>query len=163
MWVYPWSKKISDIRQECISFEYFSELEENLKRYIYSDSAPKESLIPLRSLCKATCSDSFLIDPMGRLLKCWVEFGQDEVDEFVVGDIFCGINQEKYNRKWFNYNPINLKITCKNCVYFPLCLGGCPFILINQNELSDINCKYWDRKVYNFIEQEFRRYRFADK
>ncbi len=161
-YVYPWSRKASGIKDECISLGEFSELEQNLKNYINYENEFENSLISSQGLCKAICIDSYLIDPKGRLFKCWAEFGQDNAEVISIGNIISGIN--KYNdneHKWVDYNPIKIKKECGNCVFFPLCLGGCPFIRIYQNRLACINYSYWNRKILKSMKREISKLNFV--
>ena len=163
--VYPWSQKASCIKDECIFFEEFAELELGLENYTDQKNECCDVLIAPQGLCKAIRIDSYLIDPNGSLFKCWAEFGQDNADELSIGNIARGTNKHKDSeRKWVNYDPIEIMNECSSCVFFPLCLGGCPFIRMNQDRMARINYyKYWNRKVVKSIKNVICDTNFVDQ
>ena len=72
------------------------------------------------TFCGMHTLNSFVIDPLGRIYKCFELLNKDY---FCLGNVDEGLSF--YNHLWWlSANPFdNLK--CKNCVFLPLCGGGC--------------------------------------
>jgi len=72
-------------------------------------------------ICGAVSGNSVVVDPSGRLYKCW-----DEVCRLSCS--FASITSEECSNqsyaKWINYDPPHGE--CENCSVFPVCMGGCP-------------------------------------
>lgn len=72
--------------------------------------------------CTASCTNSYVIGPSGEIYKCWVDVGKKER---VISNVFDG--------KLFNYIYSSYTVgsdmfsddRCKNCVFMPICDGGC--------------------------------------
>lgn len=78
-------------------------------------------------LCSKGCmtchNNSFIIDPVGRLYKCWEDFNHPEM---AIGSVINKkltnatlVSQYLYDSSVFN-DP-----RCKECLLFPVCDGGC--------------------------------------
>lgn len=85
----------------------------------------KQDLYP--KLCSKGCmtchNNSFIIDPLGRLYKCWEDFNHPEM---AIGSVINKkltnatlVSQYLYDSSVFN-DP-----RCKECLLFPVCDGGC--------------------------------------
>lgn len=66
--------------------------------------------------CFARNKNSYTILADGKITKCAETFKQ------VIGDIWDGIKDTKTFDIWTN---TDLETKCKNCIYLPLCQGGC--------------------------------------
>ena len=73
-------------------------------------------LFPRYKQCMACSKMSFGILPDGRLIKC------AECHTDVVGNIYEGITRPETNEKW-QYSDLSSE--CLNCIYLPICWGGC--------------------------------------
>jgi uncharacterized protein len=75
------------------------------------------------NLSSLTCGlyfgESYVIDPYGKLFKCWDFVGLDELS---VGSIQEGFNKNFYD--WMERDPLKFN-KCAVCVYLPNCYGGC--------------------------------------
>ncbi len=69
--------------------------------------------------CYACHQGSFVVAPNGNLYKCTVTMKDKNA---VVGNIFDGVDRNNYYFKWVNPS---LPEKCNNCVFLPLCQGGC--------------------------------------
>lgn len=92
-----------------------------------------QNIIPTcANFCDADSNNSFVIDNDGYLYKCWHHIGEKRYSIAQLGD-----DLEEINRSCF-YEFMTYDATedyqCKNCVYLPICMGGCPYNRINQNE-----------------------------
>jgi len=98
--------------------------------------------------CSVVKENSYIIDADGSLKECWELIGTE--DSF--GNIY--MDEEKFSRK---LNNISLDSTCKNCIYLPICNGGCPL----RRYKGEIKCSFWRyflkeylKKIYFLKENE---------
>lgn len=113
----------------CFSDKEFSEEEFNfyidaLKRGFNLINIPGQNV----GICGAVSLNSYVIDPLGGLYKCWNEIGRKEK---VVGSVFTGPVFNKVMVEYLNYESIN-DSKCMDCKVLPACMGGCPYIAINS-------------------------------
>jgi len=72
------------------------------------------------NVCSAITNTSRIIDPLGKIYKCWGLVG---MDQFSVGDVFEGENSLAYV-KFVGRNPLHFS-RCRKCNILPYCNGGC--------------------------------------
>lgn len=83
--------------------------------------------LPRFLACGSISAGSIAIDPFGDIYKCAATYGDKN---FCIGNIFQGINEQKYsiNNRLENRNPLDFTDTkCLKCASLPLCSGGCAF------------------------------------
>ncbi len=113
------------------------------------------SLYPSSSFgeCSARHINSFVIGPEGELYKCWNDIG---VKEKSVGSVTDFSFSNRLVLKYLLDNDPLESEECKQCFYFPICNGGCPYnriftsnnqcIVMKQN-LKDFLVRYIDTKI----------------
>lgn len=69
-----------------------------------------------KGTCFARNASSFVIGPEGNLYKCAEQMSN------IVGDVWKG---PSYNKEFFYWCNPRLEEECEECVYLPLCQGGC--------------------------------------
>ncbi|MBF0121665.1 MAG: geopeptide radical SAM maturase [Desulfobacterales bacterium] len=120
--------------------------EEVLKRgYAFSKLKP----IP----CMVEFADSFVVNYDGSIYKCPIFIGKKG---FSCGDIYSGIsgNIKAYKPSYWKENR-----ECHECVYLPLCFGGCRFFAyMKDSDISHVSCKkkYFDNSLEIMIKQELK-------
>ena len=77
------------------------------------------------SHCSVLSQNSFSIDSTGNIYKCWHDLTADNFNGNLFGDIYEGINLLKLV-SYIGKLDVLCKNECRDCVYLPLCLGGCP-------------------------------------
>lgn len=111
--------------QNCLSQDQFAEVNNNffseLSKNITIDSLTNYPTPKLNS-CIADSINGYVIDPKGKLFRCWCDIG---FDEYSIGSLKEGITNYSRVTEYFNYDIFS-DDTCKNCNIAPLCLGGCP-------------------------------------
>lgn len=123
---------------DCFQTEEFSKMErEYLLQYV--DTKTIKPPVMSLSICGAICCSSFVIDPRGKLFKCWDQMGHDEK---VVGDLTNGIKHNDVLLQWLNYDPIKEHPECGDCIYFPTCFGGCPYQTLMGRGKRCVTMKY---------------------
>jgi uncharacterized protein len=86
-----------------------------------------------KTYCAANTLQSFVVDPLGYLYKCWNDIG------FVSKSIGSIISNRKDNNftalynEYTLFNPFNVS-KCRECVMLPTCMGGCVFDNINRKD-----------------------------
>jgi uncharacterized protein len=84
----------------------------------------KQALTPRTSFCAGPTLRLLVIDPLGRLFKCWQSVGNSDQS---IGSIFFKekLPLNPVHIKWLTYSPLN-NAECRSCRVLPLCMGGCP-------------------------------------
>lgn len=129
----------------CLNNKEFKEVSLDLLNKIYSKGETnylKNSYpISMRMSCSATTHNCFVIDPNGKLYKCWNEIGQDK---YCVGDVEDG---ENYNERFLSWLTVDIEDKCLSCELLPLCQGGCPYSILENKKA---NCS---PRINNYKEQ----------
>lgn len=130
----------------CMSVQEFSSdemnfLHELVRRGFHVQLFPACNL----PICGAVTLNSYVVDPIGDLYKCWDEIGMRERRIGSVAD--GGVSMNKRLVHWLSYEPLDQE--CGSCFAFPVCLGGCP-----HHALED-KSRYCSTLRYN-AEQRFR-------
>lgn len=88
-------------------------------------------------VCGAVCKDTFVIDPIGDLYKCWNEIG---MKEYSCGNIYSNLMNENV-KKWDTYDH-EFYEDCKSCKFLPICMGGCPYHNLKVGEKRCMHIAY---------------------
>lgn len=107
--------------------------------------------------CMARCVNSFLIDPFGRIYKCWEHIGKEK---FVIGNINNkgnGLKSGILTRYLTSADPFE-NLTCQNCNLLPICSGGCPNHLVsNLYAKSNYDtCTFFKDNIEEFLELYYK-------
>lgn len=122
---------------ECLSPDEFSSLYQRIlgKMFAHGITEVTEHAYPQFKAtgCAGICINSYVVDALGYLYTCWNHFG-DVLKSIGNIDEPSKIGQQGDYYKWMTI-PISEK--CKDCVYLPVCQGGCPDQRIkSQNQPS---------------------------
>lgn len=121
----------------CLNNIEFSEFEidfytKAMARGMYNASLPT----PISGICGAVSLNSYVIDPLGDLYKCWNTIGyKDEI----IGTVSTGITNKHLFTKWMAYEQIEDE--CETCSVAPLCSGGCPYHFVVSNKHKCRSCR----------------------
>ena len=98
--------------------------------------------------CCADYINSFVIDNEGYLYKCWNHVGRKHTS---CGNLLSGESQffNKNHLKWILRNPAKSE-KCKDCKYLPICAGGCPDRMLEENEAICDTVKFNLDKVLQY-------------
>lgn len=72
--------------------------------------------------CTAIYENSYVIDPVGDIFKCWVDVGKPEEK---IGDLKNGIFNYALAEKYMLSSDKFTDGKCLQCSVFPICSGGC--------------------------------------
>ena len=121
---------------QCYSYSEFSKIQFNMQKKLYNVSGNINNVeYPrFRGLaCDSVATNQYVIDPKGNLYKCWDEVCDESKN---VGTVKNGVNLNSNLVKWLN---IELNSKCKKCNILPICLGGCPYKMLQG---KDLQCHY---------------------
>ena len=110
--------------------------------------------------CMVDIDEAFTVDHDGAIYKCVTLIGHPE---FACGDIWKGMNQgwqEKYCADHWQGNE-----QCWECVYLPLCFGGCRFMAFQrEGSMAGVDCQkdFLDATLEKMLMQDLK-YRYANK
>lgn len=88
-------------------------------------------------ICCAVGINSYVVDPLGDLYKCWDDIGRSERK---VGSIFEHPMLNTNMIRWMSYEPNDAE--CRDCFAFPMCMGGCPNHALNGGVKHCVSFRY---------------------
>lgn len=101
-------------------------------------------------MCAIENQDTFVVNFDGRLYKCPAFAGNAD---YAVGDVDRGVTDDPRIYRldiWKNK-------ACLECVYLPLCFGGCRYLtFVRDGGISAVDCKkqYFDAALETLVKQE---------
>jgi len=120
-------------------------------------SMPVFPLKPVLNSCLMSKKNAFMVGPDGELYKCWTDLGKS--DE-VVGSINGSV---KWNMALLAESMVGASylddVKCINCLFFPLCNGGCPKVrMLNKREDVKRNvCSYFKIHACDLLELHYEQ------
>ncbi len=128
-------------------------VEENLKRGYNYLHFPHANL----GICGAVSPNSYVIDAIGDIYKCWDDVARTE---HKIGNIMDDkIPMNKNLTKWLSYD-VREDEECMNCVYLPVCMGGCPNQRIKGKKKClpiKENAEEYIRLIYDLSKESISR------
>jgi radical SAM additional 4Fe4S-binding domain len=121
------------------------------------DRGMEVSLLPgfKKVFCVAVTEYTFVIDPRGRLYKCWNAIGMENE---VIGMIDKKIKLEEGSAKWLSWDCFRYE-KCRSCNMLPLCLGCCPRLKLIKDEITNNrdHCPPYKHDIPGFIKLLYRQ------
>ncbi|MCX7770908.1 MAG: geopeptide radical SAM maturase [Proteobacteria bacterium] len=104
----------------------------------------------LPSICVVDVRDELTINYNGDVYKCPAFLG---MEEFRIGNVFTEIDYNKMASLPYGQNK-----ECRECVYLPMCFGGCRYLSYLKTGRLEIDCKkeYLDKTLDDFIIQDIK-------
>ncbi|NVO08823.1 MAG: SPASM domain-containing protein [Bacteroidales bacterium] len=90
-------------------------------------------------------SNSWIIDHMGNLYRCWEAVGYDDLTIGTIDDLLNN-SDSKFEDKLSSFTNLEAKrekANCSTCKYLPICGTGCPFEFIIENVPQERFCTEW--------------------
>lgn len=113
----------------------------------------KELIYPQRDCSLYTCTNnnSFVIDPLGYLYKCWADVG---IYERSVGNLVNGITNYDIFSRFMVGSDKFADVNCRKCTYLPICNGGCNLSRIRslERKVPYKNCSIDDEGLIKYLE-----------
>jgi len=104
------------------------------------------------TICAIENRDSYVVNYDGGIYKCPAFIGKKG---FAVGDLVTGVGEHANAYKlgiWKNEE-------CAECVYLPLCFGGCRYMsFLRDGNIDSLDCKkpYLDRSLETMVKQDVK-------
>lgn len=116
---------------------------------------------PRVNYCCYDYANSFVVDNLGELYRCWNHVGNIKKS---CGNVknFDNDNLEANYISAIQWNPIVHK-KCKDCKVLPICIGGCPDAMKNSADNQPVcgTVKYnLDKVIEYYYEQCFGQSQF---
>jgi uncharacterized protein len=105
------------------------------------------------SLCMAEVDNSFVAHYDGTLYQCVAMIGHRE---YACGDIWSGM---KEYRQQYHLDHWRKEEKCRECVYLPLCFGGCRFMAFQRDgHMGNVDCRkaFLDATLEDMLLQDVR-------
>jgi uncharacterized protein len=135
---YPYTAACQDIAGMCLSDEDFSWLD--VETAMTAVEKGFYTLAPLRSrdvYCGALVKNNYVVNPQGLVHRCWntvCDPGE------ATGNLMRRATKrnEDNEANWSRYSPFGHE--CGDCLFLPICMGGCPFLRWKQGK---VRCPGW--------------------
>jgi uncharacterized protein len=99
--------------------------------------------------CTSETENCYVVDDRGDFYKCWDEVGRTEYRCFNILEP----DEVNYSQiaKYLTEDPFADE-KCRECVFLPLCFGGCKF---QRAHLNKSVCGFTDESIIKYIEMSF--------
>lgn len=118
---------------------------------IYKRIGMRHSLCDARiktGSCTAIFENSYVIDPLGNIYKCWVDVG---VPEMKIGTLEDGITNFDIAERYLLSSDKFSDEKCLGCRLFPICTGGCNKYRMDKNYNTNDICPISEDMLPKFL------------
>ena len=135
----------------CLNEPWLVEAEAFLREAIFARGY--RAVKPQPAFCMVESENSFTVNWDGGIYKCPAFAGREG---FQVGDLESGVGNvsDSYHVQHWAKNQ-----ACMDCVYLPMCFGGCRFLkFVRDGRIDEVDCKkpYLDAALEGLVLQEVR-------
>jgi|AKZA01.1.fsa_nt_gi Arylsulfatase regulator (Fe-S oxidoreductase) len=148
--VIPYLGHVRDINEcynkgDCLVTREFSDLQLDLNIKMNKE---KENFYPMSmfNACGADSKNSYVVDAIGRLYKCWDDIGYPER---TVGTL-ANIEVTSTLLQYLLFDPTE-NMECRECKYLPICMGGCPH-MFGKTESCNVNKYTLEKNLHHFVK-----------
>ncbi len=152
------SEACKSVESECLSTEQYANSLIGFYRKVLGYGFKKNLMIiypkPHFNFCTYDYANSYVIDPLGYIYKCWNHIGQKEKS--------CGsiIDKHQIPSMFFMkcVNRESIVGECANCHFLPICMGGCPDEATKQKDgHSCESIKYNFDNMLDFYYEQLKK------
>lgn len=141
-----------DTENEVSDFMTFDEFEKfagDICKEGDATSAATKVLDDRYCYCQAETENSYVIDELGNCYKCWDQVGRVETCCFNI----TSPDKKNYSNivKFMSWDPFRDE-KCGQCVFLPVCFGGCKFHRLNTGKYD---CGFTAESMKSYLENEF--------
>lgn len=132
--------------------EEFADVEFEFGNYLFSKgirNLDDYEVCRSDSACASVGLNYYVVDPEGYLYTCWNDIG---IKELSIGSFD---NIDEYNSNYRKWLLQDYSEECKQCVYLPLCQGGCPYEIIRKGKNS---CCHHALNVRRYLMEKIKLY-----
>lgn len=102
--------------------QQFAEMQAELLEVSCALGLPTKDFLDVSyGICTAVRANTIVVDPKGRITKCYKDVG---VEAEAVGALGSDVHEEERLGKWLSID-VPRDEECRKCTVLPLCLGGC--------------------------------------
>jgi uncharacterized protein len=153
----------ADIEPDCFSTKDFSTVELQLFKELKLRGIPADMSYPrmLSVFCGATMWNSYVVDPLGNLFKCWHHLGNENDYVGNITDLGNELENNPRFLKWMAFDPFAI-IECRECETLPICSGGCPEYYYNDKHLdqpNSSNCVSWRYRLDDTLREYYESWK----
>jgi uncharacterized protein len=140
----------------CISTERFADCQiEALKLFkdMGFSASIKDKYPRLMSECGAVTKNWFVINPEGKIYRCWNDIS---IDSLSIGSVFHPLDYGSENcKRWSEKSSVLTNAECVGCMVLPICMGGCPRERVYSRRNADCKeVKYNIGRLITFFANE---------
>jgi uncharacterized protein len=149
--VHASSDACADLTSCVLDNSAFAQVEINLYKNLISKGFYRILPYPIVHIgyCSAIKYNTFVIDPLGRLYKCWDVIG---IEEQSFGNIE---NLQSFNSNFVDWLSLQASQIpqCNSCDVFPICAGGCPYHYISNEykKSGKPDCQQWKYSLDDYL------------
>jgi uncharacterized protein len=144
----------ADVAGTCMSSAEFSafEAETMLAMHRRGWGVPRRPE-PIDSVCIADKASGAVVDPTGRVYKCWNDLTRPRE---AVGhlQLIPTIEMKKKAETWERWSPFRLP-ECRACVMLPVCMGGCAFEAMKVPNPTHGDCTHWKHSLPEVLALQY--------
>ena len=132
-----------------MSFDDFEKFAGGICKEGDATSAATKVLDDRYCYCQAETENSYVIDELGNCYKCWDQVGRIETCCFNI----LSPDDKNYPNitKFMSWDPFRDE-KCGQCVFLPVCFGGCKFHRMNTDRYD---CGFTEESMKNYLEGAF--------
>lgn len=132
-----------------MTFDEFEKFAVNICKDGDNTSAKTSVLDDRYCYCQAETINNYVIDELGNCYKCWDQVGRIENSCFNIKNP----NDKNYINitNFMCWDPFT-DAKCKDCVFLPICFGGCKFHRMNAGKYD---CGFTDESMKSYLEEAF--------
>lgn len=128
----------------CFALSEFAHVSNAFQKMNYSinrNRVKHEFFPPRRDVyCTAEQVNNYVIDPEGYFYNCWMQIGQTSQSSGHISKPFLITN------KYYKWLSSELPSKCEQCVYLPMCSGGCGYFRVDKNGEPHCTSAYYTYK-----------------
>ena len=157
--VTPLTEACADIEPVCFDTASFARAESQLLDDLRAKGIPAPT--PYPRFCGTHCGvvrlNAYVIDPFGRMYKCWNVIGREEES---VGNIQENAAHGPVNDWWLSFEPMDIA-ECRECNILPICAGGCPYYYYKGEHVSSgkPNCVSWRYLLDEHLQRSYQQWK----
>lgn len=132
-----------------MTFDEFEKFAGDICKEGDATSAATKVLDDRYCYCQAETENSYVIDELGNCYKCWDQVGRVETCCFNI----TSPDKKNYSNivKFMSWDPFRDE-KCGQCVFLPVCFGGCKFHRLNTGKYD---CGFTAESMKSYLENEF--------
>lgn len=156
----PYTTVCKSVENSCFDVEDFSRVEHEFYAQSFKKGLRSEfgGLLPKNKsmFCAANHVNSYIVDPVGDLYKCWNEVG-DVTKRMACldkdGKTVADSSMKMQQMKWISCNPLEFD-ACNKCKLLPVCMGGCPHGYIDSGK-SEPECQTLKTNIETIVKNHY--------